>query len=231
MRVHRFFIGKEIELKKDFWLHDQAILWQWNKVLRFRAGQEVILFDGEQTDRLYSLAKIDKNEAHLQMITELERSLPENHVYLFWSLLKKDNNDFVLQKCTELGVSNFVPIITERAVRANFNIERARKIVQEASEQCGRSNIPVVREPMHLKTAFDEYDKKLQFFVCQQGGNNNVKPHPHGRYGLFIGPEGGWSDQEKQLFVDEKVAHLNISQFTLRAETAAVVASSKLVQS
>ncbi|MGI9028193.1 MAG: RsmE family RNA methyltransferase [Candidatus Saccharimonadales bacterium] len=229
MRVHRFYTGQAVQLKKDFWVHDEALLWQWSKVLRFREGQEVILFDGEQTDRLYRILELKKTEAHLTMVTELERRLPVRHVYLFWSLLKKDNNDFILQKCTELGVSNFVPLLTERSIRDNFNIDRARKIVQEASEQCGRSNIPAVREPMHVQTALREYKDKVKFFICEQGSEAPTKLQKHERYGIFIGPEGGWSDAEKQLFQSEKLAHLHINDFTLRAETAAIVASAKLL--
>jgi 16S rRNA (uracil1498-N3)-methyltransferase len=229
MRAHRFYTGSKIELKKDFWVHDEGLLWQWNKVLRFREGQEVILFDGEQTDRLYWIASLDKTEAHLELVTELDRKLPEKHIYLFWSLLKKDNNDIILQKGTELGVSNFIPLLTERSIRDNFNTDRAHKIVHEASEQCGRSNIPDVREPMHIQTALSEYESKVQLFICQQGSDPAPKLKPHGRYGVFIGPEGGWSDAEKELFSEKKLSHLDISGFTLRAETAAIAATVKLM--
>lgn len=146
MRVHRFFVGEDFKLKQDFWLHDEELLWQWNRVLRFSAGQNVVLFDGVTTDRLYEIVEISKTEAHLKLKTELEQNLPKIHIYLLWSLLKKDNNEHILQKCTELGVSNFVPIISERTIRTNFNIDRAKKIIVEASEQCGRSDIPIVRE-------------------------------------------------------------------------------------
>lgn len=225
MRVHRFYTGNDLKLKKDFWLHDQALLWQWNKVLRFREGQEVILFDGDQTDRLYAIVKLDKTEAHLQMVTELERRLPKRHVYLFWSLLKKDNNDFILQKGTELGVSNFIPLLSERSIRDNFNMDRARKIVLEASEQCGRSALPTVREPMHVQTAFTEYEDKVQLFICQEGGGAEVSITDGERYGVLIGPEGGWSDAEKELFEQKQLPHLHLSEFTLRAETAAIAAA------
>lgn len=229
MRVHRFFTGDKITLKQNFWLRDEAIIWQWTKVLRFRAGQEVILFDGERIDRLYRVTELNKNEAHLELVTELDRQLPKNHIYLFWSLLKKDNNDHVLQKCTEIGVSNFVPITSERSIRDNFNIDRAHKIVQEASEQCGRSNIPMVREPITLQEALKEYEGVLELYICEKGGNF----HPpemdiDKKYGIFIGPEGGWSNTEKQFFADKKIPHLHINDFILRAETAAVVAVSKL---
>lgn len=223
MRVHRFYTGDKLQLKKDFWLHDEAMLWQWNKVLRFREGQEIILFDGTKTDRLYRLTKLEKTEAHLEMITELSRNVPKRHTYLFWSLLKKDNNDLILQKATELGVSTFVPMITERSIRDNFNIERAHRIIEEAAEQCGRSNIPTIREPLHLQKALEEYED-VGLFVCQQGGESKPQLRDDKKYGVLIGPEGGWSDNEKQLFNDMKLQHLHISEFTLRAETAAVIA-------
>lgn len=224
MRVHRFYTGEELKLKKDFWLHDEALLWQWNKVLRFREGQEVILFDGLETDRLYKIVALKKTEAHLQMITELERNIPEKNVYLFWSLLKKDNNDHVLQKATELGVSNFVPILSERSIRKEFNILRARKIVTEAAEQCGRSNIPHVREPIHLEKALEEYKDKLELLVCHQGTERSKVEAD--KVGVLIGPEGGWSSAELELFESLGLKHIAISQFVLRAETAAIVAAS-----
>lgn len=229
MRTHRFYVADSIKLKADFWVHDEALIWQWNRVLRFRAGQQVILFDGVETDRLYEISEISKTEAHLKMVTELERSLPKRHVYLFWSLLKKDNNDLILQKCTELGVSNFVPIISERAVRTNFNPDRAHKIVTEASEQCGRSNIPVVREPMHLEHAIEQYKDHLEFIVCEKDEQDTLKMADDKKYGLLIGPEGGWSHAERELFKNIKLLHLGLSDHTLRAETAAVVAASKLL--
>lgn len=223
MRVHRFFVGDEIELKKDFWLHDEAMLWQWNKVLRFKEDQQVILFDGRQTDRLYKIAKLDKTEAHLTMVTELEQSLPDKHVYLFWSLLKKDNNELILQKATELGVTNFVPLITDRVIKKEFNIERAEKIVREASEQCGRSDIPKIREPIHIKKALVEYED-VKIYICHQGEKRtDLKDQ---KIGLVIGPEGGWSDDELDFFKAQNYEHLALSKFTLRAETAVIVASS-----
>jgi 16S rRNA (uracil1498-N3)-methyltransferase len=155
--------------------------------------------------------------------------LPAKHIYLFWGLLKRDNNEHILQKCTEIGISNFIPLLTERTIKREFNIERARKIVIEASEQCGRSNIPIVREPIHLEKALDEYVDKLYFLVCQEGNESKTKLD-FKKYGLLIGPEGGWSDNEKKIFSDRKIPIMNLGDLTLRAETAAVVASAKLLQ-
>lgn len=230
MKLHRFYTGDKIKLKQDFWLHDEAMLWQWNKVLRFRAGREVVLFDGAQTDRLYKIEKIDKSEAHLKMVTELNRSLPKRHVYLFWALLKKDKNDLVVQKATELGVSTLVPILSERAIRDNFNLDRAKKIILEASEQCGRSDLPTIREPINLQTAIEEYRNKADLFIAHQGSKPELAFENGRRYGIFVGPEGGWSDDEIGSFDSMGLARLGLADFTLRAETAAVVATARLIQ-
>lgn len=229
MRLHRFYVGGELKLAKDFWLHDEKLLWQWNKVLRYGKDQQVILFDGEKTERLYRVAEISKKEAHLKLVTSVALKKPRRHVYLFWSLLKRENNEYIIQKCTELGVSNFVPIISERTIKKDFNRERAQKIAIEASEQCGRGNIPVIREPLHLQKALEEYKDKLQLFVCQQGSKGGAEPEDE--CGIFIGPEGGWSEIEQQMFSAVSAGGMDLGDFTLRAETAAIVATSKLLVS
>lgn len=229
MRLHRFYTGPHLELKHDFWLRDKALLWQWGRVLRFKPGQEVILFDGVRSERLYKIISLSEQTANLKMITELVRKLPQKEIYLLWALLKKDKNDLVLQKGTELGVSHFVPITSERTEKTGFNLERAQKIVIEAAEQCGRGDIPAVREPLALETAINEFKDKIQLFVAEQSEDADSY-QIHSPVGALVGPEGGWSDSEKELFKSRDLLHLNLHNFTLRAETAAVAAVLKLVQ-
>ncbi len=226
-KLHRFYI-REVELKHDFWLHDERLIHQWRNVLRFIAGQQVILFDGQETERLYCIAELTEREAHLQLVTDYVRKTPSKEIYLFWSLLKKDKNDWVLQKCTELGVSHFVPMLADRSEKTGFNIERAEKIVIEAAEQCGRSDIPAVRDLMAVQTALQDYKDKTHLYICEQDGPDLIDSELE-TAGILIGPEGGWSDQEKQLFLETGISHLSLHDFTLRAETAAIAAISKIV--
>lgn len=225
MRLHRFYVGTDIELKANFWLHDLRIVGQWKRVLRFQDGQQVILFDGIETERLYRITQLKDDEAHLELITDYERKLPSKNVYLFWSLLKKDKNDWVLQKATELGVSHFVPLLADRSEKTGFNPERAEKIVIEAAEQCGRSDIPTVRESMLVTTAIEHLGGKIPLMICEQGGERPVALKKDS-YGLLVGPEGGWSDKEIDLFKQHGLPHLGLGDLTLRAETAAVTAAS-----
>lgn len=233
MKIHRFYIDPEstTELKHDFWLHDERLIHQWRNVLRFSPGQQVVLFDGRENERLYNIAELTAREAHLQLITDYARKTPSKEVYLFWSLLKKDKNDWVLQKCTELGASHFIPLLADRCERTDLSqsrLKRWQKIVIEAAEQCGRSDIPAIREPMTVETAISDYKDKISLYICEQDGTDSTESNNEA-CGVMIGPEGGWSDQEKQLFKDANINHLNLHDFTLRAETATLAAVTKLV--
>lgn len=221
MKLHRFYLP-DTELKHDFWIHDQRLVHQWRNVLRFKPGQQLVLFDGEADDRLYRLEELKTDEAHVLYVTDRERVLPKKDVYLLWSLLKKDKNDWVLQKGTELGVSHFIPLLADRSEKTGFNIERAEKIIIEASEQCGRSDIPNVREPMHVETALNELKDKVALYICEQDSADQLETVE--RIGVLIGPEGGWSDAEKERFKSLGIKHLALHDMTLRAETAALAA-------
>lgn len=220
-------MGDQLELKHDFWLHDERLVWQWRKVLRMAPGQELVLFDGIRSDRLYRLVELNEREAHVQYVTDMERQVPTREVYLLWSLLKKDKNDWVIQKATELGVSHLVPLLADRCEKLGFDTERAQRIAVEAAEQCGRSDIPSVRDPLTPESVIHELAGNMQLYVCEQG--NKVPPVASDAVGVLVGPEGGWSDLERQLFNAAELPHVGLGDFTLRAETAAVIAVGKFV--
>ena len=147
---------------------------------------------------------------------------------MFWSLLKKDKNDWVLQKCTELGVHKFVPILANRSEKNDLKLDRARKILIEASEQCGRADIPEIREPISLNEAILEYSEKIDLYVAELG-HHDKEIEKSEAMGIFIGPEGGWDLSELELFDQAKIPRINLSRFTLRAETACIIGSEKLI--
>lgn len=235
MKIHRFFAGElhdkygQTELRQHVWMNDPALYSQWTRVLRYKPGDELVLFNGKGEDRLYKIEKIEESSVGLELVTELEPQYPKREVYLFWSLLKKDKNEWVLQKCTELGVSHFVPIMSDRTEKTGFDEDRAHKIVTEAAEQCGRSDIPRVREPLGIEAAVEEFKDKIQLCFAEQTEASDEMGDNTGPVGVFVGPEGGWTDAEKE-FLSTHCKKLNIAQFTLRAETASVTAVSMLLQ-
>lgn len=230
MRLHRFYIAPDfVELTQTVWINSKELYNQWIKVFRYREGDEVVLFDGVAVERLFKIVAVESDAIKLELVTEFERKLPPKHVYLFWSLLKKDKNDWVIQKCTELGVSNFVPIIADRSEKMGFNVERSIKIAIEAAEQCGRSDIPHIRDSLTLSEAIGEYKDKITMLMCNERAETVLKDVEKPT-GILIGPEGRWTEAELELFKTENLGSLNLGSLTLRAETAAVAASVKLLQ-
>jgi len=235
MKLHRFYVHEmhnrfgPIALGEVVWMHDEKLLNQWQKVLRYRLGDELVLFNDSE-ERLYKITVSEQGSVQLKMKTELTRVLPNKKVYLLWSLLKKDKNDWVMQKATEIGVHKLIPIIADRSEKTGFNIERAKKIIIEASEQCGRGDIPEIREPILIDEAISEY-KDTPLYICEQHSNQDNEEQfvLLDRCGLLIGPEGGWSDREKILFANIGLPHINLGKFTLRAETASVIGVARLL--
>lgn len=225
MKLHRFYLDRE--LPKDFWMDDEGLFHQMTRVLRFQEGRELVLFNAVKEERLYKIVKIGNNALHLELVTEMAPKTPSKDLYLCFSLLKKDKNDWVLQKGTELGVSHFVPMLCDRTEKTGFDVERALKIVTEAAEQCGRADIPRVREPLSPQAIIDEMQTDdVVVFVAEQGGETRSQYSE--KVAVLVGPEGGWTDDEKQYFVERKVQHISLSEFTLRAETAAITAAALL---
>lgn len=230
MKLHRFYV-EDMELDHDFWMKDIKLFHQWTRVLRFQVDRELVLFNQNQEERLYKILKIGNDAIHLELVTEMKPKIPSRDLYLCFSLLKKDKNDWVLQKGTELGVRHFVPLICDRTEKTGFDEERAGKIVIEAAEQCGRVDIPKVRQPLSPEKLIDELHKEVEVFIAEQGGALNaidLKLAAEKSHAVLIGPEGGWTEAEKEVFREKGIKGINLSNFTLRAETAAITAAALL---
>jgi 16S rRNA (uracil1498-N3)-methyltransferase len=231
MKLQRFYIKEmhnkygEVFLGQELWVHEPELVNQILKVFRAKIGYELVLFN-DKVERLYQIVKIDGFDSiKLKLVANLERKLPSKQVILLFSVLKNDKNEWVLQKATELGVHEFVPVIAERSEKIGFNIERGIKIIKEASEQCGRSDIPLIREPISIHEALQEYSD-YPLIICEQNHQaEQANVANLDNLALLIGPEGGWSDIEKTDFSNRGLIHLNLSKFTLRAETACVMAT------
>lgn len=233
MKLHRFYIGERWERKIQHfgndrcWVQDNELLHQWQKVLRYKEDDELTLFDG-YVEVLYRITEIKNDEIALKKVTEITPKKPQKHIMLAWSLLKKDKNDWVIQKATEIGVTHFVPIESERSEKTGFNKDRATKIIIEASEQCGRIDIPVIDEPRSLGGVIKTYKDAYNLYVCNEESiTNEVKIGND--TGVLVGPEGGWSEREMDLIKNEGVNFITLGNLTLRAETAALVAATKIL--
>lgn len=210
---------------------DAKLLHQWRNVLRLKAGGEVILFDGSGMDYRCELTRLEKKEAVCGVLEEMKESArPAQTLVLFASLIKKDSFEWLLEKATELGVSEIRPVIADRSEVKNINLERGRDILKEATEQSGRGSIPLLREATELLTAVKE-QSGMSLLAFDRDGKPFKKEEWNKvtNIGAFIGPEGGWSARELALFGEQHIPVCSLGTSTLRAETAGVAVTALLL--
>lgn len=229
--MHRFYINFPIESKKIL-IQEERLVHQWRDVFRYNVGSQVVLFDGNGLEYEGVIGKINNREAEVEVVAERAGIIPEKKITLCISIIKKDKMEWVVEKATELGVSKIIPIISERSEKKNINLERLKKIAIEASEQCGRGDVPNISEIMSLE---ETLEKSENIVVCHNSPLSlPCDPSLITREGdqtplsIFVGPEGGWSEKEIERFKDSNIKIFSLGNLVLRAETAAVVALSRM---
>jgi 16S rRNA (uracil1498-N3)-methyltransferase len=238
--MDRFFVGQES-------LRDREIIikgpqaHQISKVLRKKVGEHIIVLDNLGTEYEIELQTIGKEKVTGQ-IKEKRKAAgePATEITLYQSLLSREKFEWVLQKCTEVGVKRFVPVKTSRSIvrqeSINANkIKRRKQIIQEAAEQSGRGRIPQLEQTIKFEdaiTKLDDFDHKFMAHTqaegkglrqCLKGTKKNK------RIALFVGPEGGFTENEVQSAKNNNIVLINFGRRILRTETAAVVASSLIL--
>jgi 16S rRNA (uracil1498-N3)-methyltransferase len=212
------------------------------RVLRLKPGDEALVFDGCGREYRCSFLKVEDNRARLEVIAELLDAVESPlRLILGQSLAKGEKFDFIVQKATELGVSSIVPLLADRADvklaegRSEKRLERWRRISLEALKQCGRRTIVEIRDPMSVRELIgardsgeDSFETGAIFVFNQQGGapigDALAEAVDASGITVLIGPEGGWSDDEFNLFATRDVKSVTLGPRVLRTETAAIAA-------
>lgn len=235
MNIPRFFIEQKIaEDASHVVVHDASIAHQVAKVLRKKEGSEIMILDGSGFEYLCVIASLSKKELDVEIIEKKKNTNdPIRQVALFQSIIKKDKMEWVFEKCTEIGVSEFTPILAEHSVKLRINPERSLHIIREATEQSRRGKIPALRDMVPLHKALSEAvsdTSKLTIVAHNDGEYEHIsdvlaKEKENCPVNLFIGPEGGFSEAEIDLFKKHKCLFVSLGKTTLRSETAAIAAS------
>ena len=198
------------------------------KVMRVSPGDAVILCDDATGEWAARVADAAKRAVTLE-VTDLLRpreSVPD--LWLCPALLKKDRFDLVLEKATELGAARIQPVITRRCVADKLNAERARTITLEAAEQCARTALPELAEPVKMDALLKEWPaERALFFADEESGEpaaKTISAH-RGPAAILIGPEGGFDDAERAAIRAHPSARpITLGPRILRGETAAIAA-------
>jgi len=208
MKLHRF-IGNFDWQDSQIRIVDKEILKQVRNVLRLKVGEQIILADGQGQEAIAEIKELGKDFLVGKILSQKANdSEPSRKAILYCAVLKKENFEWVAQKATEVGVAAIVPLLCERTVKTGLKIERLEKIIKEAAEQSGRGVLPKISESTEFSQAIKQAERnELNLFFDLSGSESvvsDVVKSKHKTIGLFIGPEGGWSDFELDLVRQRK---------------------------
>ena len=202
MKLHRF-IGNFDCGSDHIEITDADVVSQILRVLRLGVGDRLILSDGAGNECIGEIAERQKERVTIHIV-ERYKNTNESAVasVLYCAILKRENFELVVQKATEIGISEIVPVITQRTVKLDIKEDRLRKIIAEAAEQSGRGRVPILHAPMQFADALNDAKRNAVnlFFALSETSIETVDLHGKQSRGIFIGPEGGWTEEEASEF-------------------------------
>jgi 16S rRNA (uracil1498-N3)-methyltransferase len=242
--MHRFFIddaGWRNSLSDTTVSLDAKLAHQIRDVLHIRVGEQLVLFDAHGQEYICTLTSSNRSSVELQ-IDEQYAGQPESkvHIILYQGLLKSARFEMILEKGTELGVSTFVPTLCQRSMAGlseagTKKVERWQRIIQEATEQCGRTRVPELAPIRTLQAALDELPiDALAIMPWEEEQARSLREILHSSrqqlptgdtpitIAVFIGPEGGLTIEEVASARQQGVRIATLGPRILRAETAAL---------
>ena len=193
-------------------------------VMRLSQGAELLTFDGESGEWLARIAEAGKKRMTLTIDRQTRGAEVIPDVWLAFAPVKRTQTDWLVEKATELGVARLVPVITQRTIAERVKLERLVSIAIEAAEQCGRTRLPEIERPRPL-AQFLKDDGRTIYFADENGGEPASMSFKSGPATILVGPEGGFTDQERKTMREHRDAvPISLGPRILRAETAALAA-------
>ena len=231
-RPPRFFISPEQVIDQHIAISNEDVR-HIAAVLRMKIGDELLLCDGQGAEYLVTIDRINKTEVRTGIVSRSKRDIRLPRITLGQGLPKSDKMDWIVQKATELGATDIVPLVTERTIvkvkDEEKRVSRWQKIGREAAMQSNRPDIPKVRAIQrfdnYLQTLapvpgtlllfpWEEGTEPIKHVLRQSPGMQNII--------VLIGPEGGFSPAEAGMAKDRGFHAVSLGPNILRTETAAI---------
>ena len=230
MRIPRFYINQSLEAGLNLALpddiHRHAI-----QVLRLKAGEMLILFNGAGGEYLAKLTSAERRRSKVMIVSfdAINRESPLD-ITLALAMIKQDKMDFAIQKAVEMGVQKIQPLYTNRSViklkanRLEKKLTHWEGIIKAACEQSGRTSIPSLLAPNSLPLWLQQPCSALKIAMLpgQYPSISELDASENQRISLIVGPEGGFSDHEVDLLLASDVKGIQFGPRILRAETAVI---------
>ena len=198
-------------------------------VMRLKRGSNINFFN-KKGEWLSEIVFLERDRVEVKFLNQIKDSSTVSNIELAICLVKKTPMEVILQKATELGVSKITPIISERTEVKELNLERANKIIIEATEQSNQLNPPVISQLTKLKDFINHEINYSKLFFADVNSDYKLKSGDAGRgqlISILVGPEGDFSPQERELILTKSnLISFSLSKNILRTDTAVISAIS-----
>jgi len=195
-------------------------------VLRMKEGAELLVFDSASGEWLARIAEAGRKRMSLNVERRTREAETIPDVWLAFAPVKRTRIDWLVEKATELGAARLIPVATQRTVVERLNLDRLRAHIIEAAEQCGRTMLPELAEPVPLARFLKQRDEaRTLYFADEHGGEPAASAFKPGAAAILTGPEGGFADAERTAIrTAPNAVAISLGPRILRAETAALAA-------
>lgn len=204
-------------------------------VLRLGAQDRILVFNGEAGEWLAEIEELGKKEGRLRLLAQTRPQEPQCDLWLCFAPVKRQRIDTIVEKAAELGCSVVQPVITRFTNVERVNLERLRATVREAAEQCERTSLPEVRDPLRLPELISNWPGERRLLMADEARDapeaaSLLRSEGSGAWALLTGPEGGFEASERELLNRQSfVRRCSLGPRILRADTA-VIAGLTLLQ-
>ena len=227
--MHRFYHSNPLDLNQIIIL-DEFASHHALRVMRVKVDDFLVLFNGDGFEYRGRVSDINKKNINVEILSkEKNNSESPININLFQSISSNEKMDMVIQKATELGVSSIQPIFTSRST-IKLNLDRAKKrlihwgqVSISACEQSGRSKIPTIKSPIdfdQISEGIKTNSLNLLIHPDNLEESSNLPNEYSGDINIFIGPEGGFSQDEVLLLKKQNCINIQLGPRILRTETA-----------
>lgn len=234
MKFPRIFQNRPLQISDHVELDSNACH-RLTAVLRAETDRKIILFNGDGFEYLSTITLIKRNRVNVTVLEKTSKNLESPlEIHLGQVISKGEKMDFVVQKATELGVKKITPLFSERSVvhlkhdRLEKKTEHWQKIAIHAAEQCGRTVVPVIKQPIAITEWIFNRDEKTRLGLDPLSSRGLNALSVLGSVALLIGPEGGLTTEELRYAVEKGFETVSCGPRILRTETAALVAITAL---
>lgn len=232
MSKTRLYIEKKLSSNIMIYIKNKQHHYLKN-VLRIKIQDNILIFDGLTGEWLSKVVSINRDNIVLQVIKKTRELKLETDIWLIFAPIKLFRMNITIQKATELGISRFIPCITQNTNQSKINIRNLKMNITEAAEQSERLSLPLIDEPIKIDKIIENFPKDRCLIFCNESHENlpmiyqaiSTKVDQYNKWAILIGPEGGFSKQESENILSLKsTIPVSLGQRILRSDTATTAA-------